>query len=334
VTGLGVDADASCLAKGVTTALDAGSAGATNIEGFKRYIMEPARLRQRALLNISAVGMPFNGMALTELAWLPLADVGDAVAAVEAHRDWVIGLKVRITNYIVKENGASPLPLALEAGRRAGVPVMVHIGDSPIPVSEILDALRPGDILTHTYTAFAGIGSADGGKTTKNQYVPRGRGNSILDAAGKVVPAAWKARERGVILDVGHGVGSFSFAVASDAMAQGLKPDTIGSDLHTGSIVGPVFDLPTLMSRFLSLGMTLSEVIAATTSRPAAVMGLAGECGTLRPGAAGDVAVLELQSGRFEYRDAAGDAFWGDKKLLPRVTVRAGEVVARDGRLT
>jgi dihydroorotase len=333
ITDLGLDADATSLAKGVTTVLDAGSAGATNIVGFRHFVVEPARTRIRALLNISLVGMPFAG-AMTELGWVPLLDADAAVAAVQAHRDLIVGLKVRVTRYLTLDNGAQPLYVALEAGRRAGCPLMVHIGDSPIPLGEILDALRPGDIVTHTYTAFAGTEPTPDGKGTRRKPDSvRGGGISILDAEGRVIPPAWEARRRGVIFDVGHGMGSFSFAVCREAMGQGFKPDTIGSDLHTANVRGPVFDLPTLMSRFLSLGMTLPEVIGACSSRPAQILGLAGEIGTLRPGAAGDVTVLELQQGRFDYRDSVGTVFWGEQKLLPRLTVRAGEIVARDGQL-
>ncbi len=333
VTDLGLDPDETSLAKGVTTVLDAGSAGATNIVGFRRFVVEPARTRIRALLNISTIGMPFGGSG-TELGWLPLVDVDAAAAAVQTNRDFVIGLKVRVTRYIVLENGAKPLHLALEAGQRAGCPLMVHVGDSPIPIGEILDALRPGDIVTHTYTAFAGLEpAADGKGLRRRPDSVRGGGISILDGDGRVIPQALEARRRGVIFDVGHGAGSFSFAVCQEAMGRGFKPDTIGSDLHTANVGGPVFDLPTLMSRFLSLGMTLGEVIAACSRRPAQILGVAGEIGTLRPGAAGDVTVLDLQRGRFDYRDSIGTVFWGEWKFLPRLTVRAGQIVARDGQL-
>ena len=252
--------------------------------------------------------------------------------AIEANRDLVLGVKARMSEFIVRENGIKPLYRALEAAEQAGVPVMVHIGATPIPVYKVLDLLRPGDIVTHTYTAFGGLEYLEDGKGWRQYpFTSQGNGLTILDADGSVIPEAWAARERGVLMDVGHGMGSFSFQVCAAAIAQGFKPDTIGSDLHQGSVNGPAYDLPTVMSRFLSLGLTLPEIIAASTIRPAQVLGLAGEIGTLQPGAAGDVAVFDLLQGRFEYRDAAGESLWGDRKLTPHMTVRAGEVVENVG---
>ena len=317
-TQLGLNADEHFLAKGTTTLSDAGSAGALNIDGFRRFIVGSAKPRIRALLNISVIGMPSMNPNFLELGWLALADVDAALEAVEAHRDLIWGLKVRLSAVVVGENGIKPLLLTLEAAERAGLPIMVHIGGTPGPLAEILSLLRPGDIVTHIYTAY------DGGE---RPYRAKGSGKNILDSDGNVIPAVWAARERGVIMDVGHGAGSYSFEVCAAAIKQGLKPDTISSDLHTGNVHGPVYDLPTVMSRFLSLGMTLPEIIAASTLRPAQVMGMEGEIGTLRPGAAGDVAVLNLLEGRFEFKDAPGESLWGERKLAPYLTVLAGKVV-------
>jgi dihydroorotase len=317
-TQLGIDADKHCLAKGTTTILDAGSAGALNIEGFRRYVVASAKTRMRALLNISAIGIPSLSSELVELGWLPLADVKAALKAVDGNRDLVCGLKVRLSEYIVRENGIEPLHLALEVAEETGLPVMVHVGGTPVPLAEILRFMRPGDIVTHIYTAFDGIG---------RPFRAMGGGSSILGANGSILPEMWAGRQRGVIMDVGHGMGGFSFEVCSAAIEQGFKPDTISSDLHQGSVRGPAYDLPTVMSRFLSLGMTLPEVIAATTVKPAQVLGLANEIGTLQPGAAGDVAVLDLLNGCFEFRDATGQILWGDRKLIPFLTVKAGELV-------
>lgn len=323
-TQLGLDPDPYFLAKGTTTLLDAGSAGALNLEGLRRFVVEPARTRILALLNISAIGMPSMGSDVIELGWLPLADANAALEAIEANRDWIWGLKARLSDYIVRENGIQPLRTALAVARQAQVPLMVHIGDTPVPLGQVLDMLRPGDIVTHIFTAFNGIGKP---------FQVRGSGTNLLDAQGSVIPEAWAARERGVIMDVGHGMGSFCFEVCQAAIEQGFKPDTIGSDLHQGSVKSPVYDLPTAISRFLSLGLTLPEVIAAVTSWPAEVLGLSEEVGTLQPGAAGDVAVLDLLEGRFEFRDATDAVLWGEQKLAPLLTVMAGEIVAERGNL-
>jgi len=205
---------------------------------------------------------------------------------------------------------------------------MVHIGDMPAPLGDVLDLLRPGDIMTHTYTSFARMDSPDGGKTIDKLYhIPMGTGQTVLDADGKIIPQALAARERGVLFDVGHGMGSFSFAVAGPAVEQGFVPDTIGSDLHAGSIDGPVFDLPSVMSRFLSLGQSLAQVIEATTSRPAHILGMGDEIGTLKAGAVADVSVLDLLGGGFEFRDSAGNVQCGEEKLQAAFTVRAGEII-------
>lgn len=327
VTSLGIEADRDCLFKGATTVVDAGSAGALNIDGFRRYVIRMSQARVLAFLNISTIGMLSDDVWVTELGWLPLCDVPAAIRAIRSNRDIIVGLKVRLSEYITKENGPAVLERALQVAEAAGVRMMVHIGASPMPLADILRRMRPGDILTHTYTSFGGIDFHEDGSYAARPPAPRGAGTTILDAAGRVIPEAWDARRRGVVIDVGHGMGSFSFEVCRAAFEQGYRPDTISTDLHTGSINGPVFDLPTLMSRFLCLGMPLTEVIAATTARPAQALGLAGEIGSLRPGVAGDVTVLELVRGHFEFRDAAGASMEGDQKLLPALVVRAGRLV-------
>ena len=162
---------------------------------------------------------------------------------------------------------------------------MLHLGGTSIPVAQRLDMLRPGDVLTHSF-----------------RYSPGG--NGILDSKGNVLEEAWAAKERGVVFDVGHGGGSFSFETAERAMAQGFSPDTISSDLHIGNVDGPVYDLLTTLSKFLHLGMTLNEVIRLGTEAPAKVIGKSGELGTLRPGATGDVTISKLEEGRFALSDA------------------------------
>jgi dihydroorotase len=325
---LGVEADRDCLAKGVTTVVDAGSAGAYTIEGFRRFIVEPSRTRILSLLNISTVGMPTMGGGLPETGWIELLNAPAAVAAAREHTGLVVGFKVRMSNYIVRQCGMEPLYRALDAAGQAGLPLMVHIGDMPAPLGDVLDLLRPGDIVTHMYTAFAGMDSPDGGKTiAKMHRIPMGSGQTLLDAGGGIIPQALAARERGVLFDVGHGQGSFAFAVAGPAIAQGFVPDTIGSDLHLGSIGGPVHDLPTVASRFLGLGLSLEQVIEATTARPARILGMDGEIGALQAGAVADVAVFDLLSGGFDFRDSTGEIMRGEQKLQPVVTVRAGEIV-------
>jgi dihydroorotase len=326
---LSLDADEYCLPNGVTTVTDAGSAGAYTIGGLRRYVIEPSRTRILAWLHISSIGMISNGLSLPELGWLPLANVDRCVKAAEENRDILVGIKVRLSRFVVRDVGIAPFYLALEAAERAGMPLMVHVGDTPAPLTEILDHMRPGDVLTHTYQAVGGHEILDGGKSFR--YKPtlvKGASTTLLDADGKVIPAAWAARERGVLMDVGHGSNSFSFDVFRPAFAQGFPPDTIGSDLHQMSVNGPVFSLLSVMSRILCMGMSLCDVIAATTIRPAKYLGLAPEIGSLRPGACADVAVLELRRGEFEYRDGSSNALRGEWQLFPHLTVRAGQTIA------
>jgi dihydroorotase len=180
---------------------------------------------------------------------------------------------------------------------------MVHVGDTPIPLARILDELRAGDVITHCY---------------------HGREEGILDERGTVTPAVRQAASRGVRFDVGHGKGSFSFAVARRALAQGFLPGTISSDLHVYNLDGPVYDLATTMSKFLHLGLSLDEVVTLTTAAPARVIGHDRLLGTLRPGAAGDVTLLALEEGAVTFEDSVGERVSGTRRLVPAGAVRAG----------
>jgi dihydroorotase len=304
VSHYGVDPDTSCLAKGVTTAIDAGSAGAQTFPGFRRYVIDVVSTRILAFENISVLGMITARVG--ELEDLRYAAPDEAVAMAEEHRDVIVGIKVRLGYQMVGERAQPALQLAREAADRLDLPVMVHITDLPEPLPEILPLLHGGDIITHCF---------------------HGTRHGILDEAGRVLPAVREAAARGVMFDVGHGVGSFSFAVARRALADGLLPDTISSDLHAHNIAGPVFDLATTLSKFLYLGLSLDEVIARATVAPARAAGWEGRIGTLAPGAVADIAVFELAEGRFTLADAAGESVEARHKLIPRRVVRAGRPV-------
>jgi dihydroorotase len=224
---------------------------------------------------------------------------------VARHSDVLLGIKVREGRAIVGDNGLEPLRRAIAAAEQSGVParVMCHIGDAPEPLSELLDLLRPGDILTHTYS---------------------GLGNNIVQN-GKVLPAALEAKARGVIFDVGHGGGSFDFTIAEAAIAQGLPPDTISSDLHQASINTPGRPyLPWVMSKFLHLGFSLEEVIAMTTVRPAQIIGRVSGLGTLKVGAPADVTILELVEEACTFWDTNEHQLSGTRFLRPVEIIRAG----------
>lgn len=312
VTHYGIDVDPTCLARGVTTVLDAGSSGALTFPGFRKFVIDASQTRLYALLNISALGLVSGQETvppLGELEDLRYVDVDTAVQMIEKNRDRILGVKVRLSEFLAAD-GKNELPAlkrAREAAEAVRLPLMVHSPVSSIPTERILDELRPGDILTHCVH-----GHGAGG---------------IMDDDLNVLPAVRKKVEQGLRLDVGHGRGSFTFRVARAALEQGVVPGTISSDLHTYNLQGPVFDLVTTMDKFLHIGMELSEVVRRVTSTPAEVLGMPQEIGTLKPGAFADIAVLEMQEGEFELTDTFGVTETGHYHLEPRYIFRGGQQV-------
>ena len=300
----GIEPDPHCLGTGTTTVVDAGSAGAHTFAAFRRYVIDVSSTRIVPFLNIGATGMV--SPAVGELEEVRHIDRAAALRTIEAHRDLIRGIKVRLSRDLVGSNARVALKTARETGEAAGLPIMIHVGDTPIPLAEILSELRPGDVITHCY---------------------HGREEGILDDRGAVTQAARQAAARGVLFDVGHGKGSFSFPVARRALAQGFRPGTISSDLHVYNLDGPVFDLATTMSKFLHLGLSLDEVVAMTTGAPARVIGHDGTLGTLRPGAAADVTLLAVQEGPVTFEDSMGERVEGTRRLVPSGAVRAGRWV-------
>lgn len=269
----GIRPDPVAARSGVTTWVDAGSAGAYNLPGLIRFIAEPSAVRLRCFVNISCVGLTAR---THEVALPEYCDVEALIASVERHREMVVGVKVRISRETIGGQGIRPLDRALEAAERLGLPVMVHIGQGPPELEDIVRRLRPGDVITHCFT---------------------GRSMSLTGPDGRLREAALTARQRGVLFDVGHGSGSFTFASAAAALGGGFPPDVISSDIHQLSVGGPVFDLPTCMNKMVALGADLADVVTATTRRPAEVVGMYPEIGTLRPGARADVALFALGEG-------------------------------------
>ena len=310
VSFLGIPPDPTCLARGVTTVVDAGSAGADTFLGFRKYVIEASATRILAQLNISSQGMLSRAVGeLDEIKW---ASVPRALEVIEANRDLILGVKVRLTrNSIVGESaGLLPLHHAREAADAAGLPIMVHPqGAWCSSLDEILAVMREGDILTHSF---------------------HGSTHGILDDDGKVRRTVQEARKRGVIFDIGHGAGSFSWRTAELALAQGFPPNTISSDLHKGSVNGPVYDLATTVSKFLHLGLSLEEAITRVTVVPAQVVGLADRIGTLAVGAWGDAAVFELEQGSFPMVDCQRETRMVGQRLIPRVVIKDGAVYNGD----
>ncbi|MEU8235890.1 amidohydrolase/deacetylase family metallohydrolase [Actinoplanes sp. NPDC048967] len=286
----GIEPDPIAWRTGVTTWVDAGSAGAYTLAGLRRVVAD-TDVRVPALLNISAVGLAGR---TGESRDLDNCDTALAIDTVQAHRDLIRGIKVRIDRETVGDNGVEPLRRGLAAAQACGIPVMVHIGTAPPALGEVLDLLRPGDIVTHCASGIA---------------APLG-------------PAVRAARERGVLLDIGHGSGGFAFDVLERQLAEGLVPDTVSTDLHARSVHGPVFDLPTTMAKLLAAGLPLAEVLAAATVRPARALGLPG--GTLTVGAPADLAVFRIEEGAFEVVDAHRQVRHAPLRLVNEATYVAG----------
>lgn len=307
VAPLGIPADPNCIAKGVTTVLDAGSAGAHTFPAFRKNVVEVVDTRVHALLNISVVGQSTlsSDNPWGELLDLRYANPKVAIRTIERNRDVILGIKVRLSKNIVGMDDLKALELAKEAAAAVKLPVMVHIGDTHSPVKAIFERMEKGDVLTHTF---------------------HGRAGGILDARGRVLPEVRKLVEKGAHLDVGHGRGSFAFAVAEKAVQQDLLPGTISSDVHHFNVHGPVFDLATTLSKFLHLGLPLEQVIRRAATNPANTFGFPKGIGTLREGAEADVAVFHLAEGDFTFEDAMGEKRIGHRKLIPAATVKAGKL--------
>ncbi len=310
VSHYGIEPDATCLAHGATTVCDAGSAGADTFEGLRRYVIDVSETRVFAFLNISAIGMV--SALNNELEDLRHASPERAIAVCERHRDVIQGIKVRLSRSMVGKNGLEPLRLAKRAAEAVGMPIMIHIGDTPDPLGEILQELRPRDIVTHCF---------------------HGRRHGILSEAGEIRPEVKRAADRGVVFDVGHGVGSFSFEVARKALAQGFLPGTISSDLHYYNVHGPVYDLATTMSKFMHLGLSLEDVLARTTTTPASLLGIADRLGAVREGFLADLVVLKLHEAVHEFEDSMQQRVTGSRWLEPLAVVRGGRVYASRIRL-
>ena len=301
VAHLAIEADPACVYRGVTTAIDAGSSGSNTIAGFHRYVINQAHTRVLAFLHISGMGQLDNDIGeLEDIRW---ARVEQAVEAAKLHSDVIVGIKVRLTENIVGSNDLIALERALEAGQELSKPVMIHIGGSVNKFEQFLEKLRPGDIVTHSFT---------------------GRPHGILDNNNKVVDAAWDAMNRGVIFDVGHGAGSFSFPVAEACMEQGLGPGTVSSDVHRYNIRGPVFDLMTTLSKYIYLGYAIDDALALGSSKPSEAVGLPDNIGTLKVGADADIAIIEHREGPITFSDADGNERAGNQLLLPVETLRKG----------
>jgi dihydroorotase len=303
-TSLGVEADAYSRQSAITTVADTGSAGPGNFPGFRAHVIDKARVRVLVYLHVSFAGIyAFSPTIMVgEAHDMRLMAVREALAVARANPDVIIGIKVRVGRHASGPSGIQPLDVALDLADRAGLPLMCHIDEPPPTYADVVDRLRPGDVLTHCFRPFP---------------------NAPVDGEGRLREAVVRARARGVFFDVGHGMGSFSWDTARKALAAGFVPDTISSDVHAMCITGPAWDLLRTMTKFLSLGLSLSEVIAGTTSRAALAL-RRPELGHLGAGAAGDASVLELAQMPTPLEDVLGEVVDYPQRLVPRGMVIGG----------
>jgi len=303
-TSLGIDAEDFCRRSGVTTAVDAGSAGPGNFAGFRKHLIERSQVRILAYLHISFAGIfAFSPRVMVgESEEIRLMAPIDAMEVANANRDLIVGIKVRVGARASGRSGTVPLDIALQVANEVGMPVMAHIDDPPPTYEEVLARLRPGDILTHAFRPYP---------------------NAPVTAQGTVKQAVNEARRRGVLFDIGHGKGSFAFKTARAMLANGFFPDTISSDIHAQCINGPAFDQVTTMSKFLCLGMPLADTIAASTANAAFAL-RRPEFGSLKPGSAGDATILSVRNGRFDYVDVVGEHVTGEHNIASEGVVIAG----------
>ncbi|KYN66609.1 MAG: amidohydrolase/deacetylase family metallohydrolase [Pantoea agglomerans] len=299
------EADAIGVAHGVTTVVDAGSTGAEHIDDFYR-LTRAAQTQVYALINIARTGI----VTQNELADMTQID-GEAVQqAVARLPDFIVGLKARISSSVVGENGVQPLIKAKAIQQETGgLPLMVHIGNNPPNLDQIADLLTTGDIITHCFN---------------------GKPNRILTPQGELKAAVKQAIARGVKLDVGHGSASFSFEVARAAIAQGILPDTISSDIYCRNrLAGPVHNLAHVMSKFFSVGMTLPQVIDCVTVNVAAGLRLQRK-GQLKIGYDADLTVFSVKEETRPFIDSEGEQVAGEKHLVPLAAVVAGTWIATE----
>ncbi len=298
--------DAFALRAGVTTVVDAGSSGRDNFAEFKRSIIDRARTRVLALLNIGAAGMPGDAQEQN----VPGMDPKAAAALAKQHPGVIVGFKV--AHYSGPD--WTPVERGVEAGTLANLPVMIDFGafrpERPFQ-DLVLKKLRPGDIYTHCFYA----------------PVP------MLDEKGKLMPYLFEARKRGIIFDVGHGGAAFEFRQAVPAVKQGFPPDSISTDVHSGSINSGMKDQLDVMSKFLNMGMTIDDVVARSTWNPAKIVH-AEDLGHLTVGAIADIAVLRIEKGRFGFADSYGAGMSGTLRLSNQLTVASGKVVYDTNGLT
>lgn len=308
-SGFGMEADRLAEA-GITCAVDMGTAGWINYPAFHKCDVEGQKIHIKSFLNVSPIGQP--GKGISEPLTDDMLSIEKMAEVISRWPDEIVGLKVRISKNIVKNLGLKPLEKAVEAGEALGLPVCVHTTDPPAPAREIVKYLRPGDIYSHMY---------------------HGEGETII-SGGRVEPELFRARERGVLFEVGNGRKNFDFRVAEQAMKEGFMPDIITSDSTRATFhqEGGMWNLAFVMSKFLDLGMNLQDVIKSVTETPARIIGYHGY-GAVREGAAADLALCRVSARKTRQYDSYGNERVGKWLVEPLMTVLGGKITAKPGAI-
>jgi dihydroorotase len=302
----GVDPDIFGVGSGVTTVVDAGSAGHSLLTVFRNYVTRNAKTRVLNYVNLSTLG-GVTGPGYSILADPRLIDEEKIEKAVETNRDIIVGIKIMATGGALGSEGPKPLARARKLGDNLKIPLLVHIGESwnkdaaPVHVGDVLKYLRAGDIVTHMFTAHPG---------------------GLLDPNGKLWPQVRAAKENGVLMDVGHGLHNLNFDVARKVLDQELFPDGVSTDGHRGNRAGPVYDLPTTMAKLMALGFSLNQVIEMATVNAAKLLGRTAELGFIRVGRPADISVLRLEEREWKAVDSQRGTIQARQALVPVYAIR------------
>lgn len=300
----GTEPDTVGINQGVTTVVDGGSAGQATFADFKKEIAT-ARTTVYCLLHIGSLGQKFP----PELRDWEEIDLDATAATIQANRDLIRGIKIRLLGDLISRDGVEVVKTAQKVAKGFDLPLVVHMGDlkqqvAPILTQETLPLLESGDILTHLYNSNWG---------------------GCMRDDGTFLPELRQAMQRGVILDIGRGRIHFNFEVAQKALSQGILPTTISSDIVAPSITDRVYGLTAVMSTLLGLGLTLTQVIEMSTINPARALGLDDNIGSLKPGMVADISILELLSGKWEIVDSKQKTLTLTRLLSPNSTVKSGQ---------
>lgn len=298
---IGLDPEVYHLRKGTTCIIDQGSAGADCFELFHRHVIVTSELMIKEVLNCSRMGMYASSLCGPG----ELANLGDLsqtafLSVYQKHPEDIIGVKLRLTPNICPHHPEKALKMASDLAAELEVPLVIHPNGAEIEDRLLFETLRTGDIYTHTY-----------------HDSPVG----ILNDRGEVKELAWEARKRGVIFDTAHGSNSLTFPVLHAALEQGFEPDIISTDLHNGNYNGPVYDLPTTISKFLCLGVPLHTAVNKALTAPVRIWKLKGKSTCIRAGQSADLAAFRLDRSGHEYTDAQGNRITGPYRLIPQFTI-------------